>query len=261
MSRHMEVSRLRAYLERAHWPRLQMSLIVLMTGAIGFLASYLMLNTGLHAMGLRYPLAVGCAYLAFLALLWTWARSHCWARSRDPERNYLDFLDVDYPGSASCSGESSNGWQAGSAQSSGDQAATSFNHASSPYAPLRYPDSGTGSSNSDWSPFDAADDAAWVLIALAIAAGALLAIGWVIWIAPGLMAELLLDVVLAGGLYRRLRRIDAAHWLSTVWRRTAIPFVVVALMAALAGGVGARYAPGADSFGDVIATYQARIAR
>ncbi|UJB21287.1 MULTISPECIES: hypothetical protein [Lysobacter] len=221
----MEVSRLRAYLERAHWPRLQMSLIVLVTGAIGFLASYWMLNSGLQAMWLRYPLAAGLAYLAFMVLLWTWARTH----GRDFWDNF-DLPDFGSGSNSSGSGGYSPQWQSGGGQSGGG----------------------------DWSPAEALDDAVWVLVALAIAAVALLAMGWVIWIAPGLMAELLLDVALAGGLYRRLRRIESRHWLSTVLRRTALPFLGVALIAGLAGYAGAHYAPGADSIGDVIAAHAAR---
>jgi hypothetical protein len=244
----MEVSRLRAYLERAHWPRLQMSLIVLVTGAVGFLASYLMLSSGLQAMWLRYPLAAGLAYLAFVVLLWTWARTH--------DRGFWDNVDVPDFGSGSGSSGSSSQWHPGGGQSGGGGASSSFDRASSSNM---WPSSrGVDSSSSEWSAIDGADDAIWVLIALAIAAGALLAMGWVIWIAPGLMAELLLDVALAGGLYRRLRRIESQHWLSTVLRRTAIPFLVLALMASLAGFAGARYAPGADSLGDVIAAHDSR---
>ncbi|MFD0323608.1 hypothetical protein [Lysobacter gummosus] len=243
MSRHMEVSRLRAYLERAHWPRLQMSLIVLVTGAIGFLASYWMLNSGLQAMWLRYPAAVGLAYLAFMALLWTWARTH--------GREFWGNFDLPDFGS----GSNSSGWSgyAPRWQSGGGGASSWFDRPSSMSS------RGANSSGDDWSLVEALDEAAaWVLLALAIAAVALLAMGWVIWIAPGLMAELLLDVALAGGLYRRLRRIESRHWLSTVLRRTALPFLGVALIAGLAGYAGAHYAPGADSIGDVIAAHAAR---
>lgn len=243
----MEVSRLRAYLERAHWPRLQMSLIVLMTGAIGFLASYSMLSSGLQAMWLRYPLAAGLAYLGFMVLLWTWARTH----GRDFWDNF-DLPDFGSGSNSSGSGGYYSQWQSGGGQSGGGGASSWFDRPSSMSS------RGANSSGSDWSPVEALDDAVWVLVALAVAAVALLAMGWVIWIAPGLMAELLLDVALTGGLYRRLRRIESRHWLSTVLRRTALPFLGVALMAGLAGYAGAHYAPGADSIGDVIAAHAAR---
>jgi uncharacterized membrane protein YgcG len=224
-----------------------MSLIVLVTGAIGFLASYWMLNSGLQAMWLRYPLAAGLAYLAFMVLLWTWARTH----GRDFWDNF-DLPDFGSGSNSSGSGGYPPQWQSGGGQSGGGGASSWFDRPSS------LSSRGANSSGGDRSPAEALDDAVWVLVALAIAAVALLAMGWVIWIAPGLMAELLLDVALAGGLYRRLRRIESRHWLSTVLRRTALPFLGVALIAGLVGYAGAHYAPGADSIGDVIAAHAAR---
>ncbi|WP_363797230.1 hypothetical protein ABU614_18675 [Lysobacter firmicutimachus] len=93
---------------------------------------------------------------------------------------------------------------------------------------------------------DAGDEAAWVLAALAVALCAGLAALWVIWIAPALMAELILDVALAGGLYRRRRRIETSHWLSAALAIAA---------GAGAGAAGAAYAPGAQTFGDVLAVW------
>ncbi|HJU39453.1 MAG TPA: hypothetical protein VJ724_07755, partial [Tahibacter sp.] len=73
--RDIEVGRVRRAIERLESPRLQMAVIVALTGAAGFAASSLLLFAGLHAMWLRYPLAVAVAYLAFLGLLWAWLRA------------------------------------------------------------------------------------------------------------------------------------------------------------------------------------------
>ncbi|MEI2430063.1 hypothetical protein RDV84_18710 [Lysobacter yananisis] len=246
MSRHMEIARLRERLERDHWPRLQMSLIVLLTGAVGFLASFALLQAGLHSMALRYPLAACAAYAAFLLLLWTWART----RGRA-----FDQLDAPDFGGGSGGGPSGAGWNGGGGHSGGGGASSSFDAPAS--LPLPRSASTGGDSDSGFSLLDGADDFGWVLIAIAIALGAVLAAGWVVWIAPGLMAELLLDVALAGGLYRRLRRIESQHWLSTALRRTALPFLLLALLAAAAGFAGSRHAPGADSIGDVLAAQRA----
>ncbi len=53
-----EVVRARQHLQQRGWPRLQMALIVALTGAAGFLASYLLRLAGIDAMLLRYPMAV-----------------------------------------------------------------------------------------------------------------------------------------------------------------------------------------------------------
>ena len=58
-NRHIEVHRIRGILERHGFPRLQMLLLVVLTGASGFLSSALLMKAGLSTLWLRYPLAVG----------------------------------------------------------------------------------------------------------------------------------------------------------------------------------------------------------
>jgi hypothetical protein len=90
-------------------------------------------------------------------------------------------------------------------------------------------------------------------LAIAFFVGALLLSSlFIVYTAPTLMAEVLLDAVLAAGLYRRLRGIDRRHWLETAIRHTIWPFVLTALCLAAAGWAMASYAPGAESIGDVL---------
>ncbi|NTV97436.1 MAG: hypothetical protein HGA75_18835, partial [Thiobacillus sp.] len=86
LSRSRLVRRLRDRLERVGYPRLQMSLIVLVTGGAGFLASALLLRAGLDSLWLRYLCAFALAYPVFLALLWLWLRT----RAED----YADIPDL-----------------------------------------------------------------------------------------------------------------------------------------------------------------------
>src|SRR4051812_9458709 len=57
------------------YPRLQMSFLVLLTGASGFLASYILLHLGFGAMGMRYFISMCVAYAVFFLLLWIWLKS------------------------------------------------------------------------------------------------------------------------------------------------------------------------------------------
>ncbi|NDP48534.1 MAG: hypothetical protein GZ085_09145, partial [Sulfuriferula multivorans] len=75
LTRSHAILRIKRKLEQDAFPRVQMSLIVGLTGAAGLLFSYLMLETGITSMTLRYPLALLLAYGVFLVLLWLWLRT------------------------------------------------------------------------------------------------------------------------------------------------------------------------------------------
>ena len=84
--RDREVARMRQQLERHSFPRLQMSLLVGITGAAGFVASFVLLHAGLLTMWVRYLAAFAVAYGVFLALLWLWLRTKL--------DDYLDLPDL-----------------------------------------------------------------------------------------------------------------------------------------------------------------------
>lgn len=73
-SRKEAVSRLSRYLERYGSPRVQLFLILVLTGLVGALCSFAMLQMGLERMWVRYPLAACLAYATFLAVLRLWAQ-------------------------------------------------------------------------------------------------------------------------------------------------------------------------------------------
>ncbi|GMV30170.1 MAG: hypothetical protein AMXMBFR59_22950 [Rhodanobacteraceae bacterium] len=221
-NRDRAVQRRRRLIERLHSPRLQMAFIAALTGASGLLASYLLRLAGLSAMVLRYPIAVGLAYVAFLFFLW------CWLRWGDDNGDALDeagdAVDV--------------GTDYGDAGSSAHPAADAA------------PDSGD-------LGIDGVDGEG-ALIGIAIVGvialcTALFAVFSLISLAPVLFAELLVDAALAGGLYRHVRRIDRErHWLKTAVARTGWRFAAVATIAAGIGWGIAHAVPGADSIGALL---------
>jgi uncharacterized membrane protein len=89
------------------------------------------------------------------------------------------------------------------------------------------------------------------VLAFVCALGGLIAILYVVYAAPVLLAEVALDAVLVTGLYRKLRREDARHWLDSAVRRTWAPALVAGLFLMVAG-IAIQWAlPAADSIGDV----------
>jgi hypothetical protein len=208
-------------------PRLQMSLILLLTGLAGFLASFVLLQLSVSRMWIRYPIAILIAYGVFLLLLRLWL----WMYGRDMDVDLdLDSTDVDL--------ELPSG---GSAPSE----VPHFNTRAS------IADSHAGES-SFWSSinFDLDLEEGWFLIiAVIVLIGALIASLYIIYIAPLLLAEILIDGVLLVGLYKRVKHIDQRHWLRTAVRRTVIPVLLIAMFFSIAGFAMQRIAPEAPSIG------------
>lgn len=198
-------------------------MIVLATGFAGFLASYVMLRIGVESMALRYPLAVAVAYVAFLGLLW------CWLRLRGTEEDAIDVMDASTPSSSSRSDD--GGWS--------DAGGADF-------------DAGSGD-GLDLGDAGSLDEGLFVVVVLVVLFGVFVLVASLVWSAPILFAEILLDAALAAGLYRRLRRASSTHWLESAVSRTWKYFVGFAVILAIAGFAMQAYAPEAVSVGGVLA--------
>jgi|CZKS01.1.fsa_nt_gi hypothetical protein len=67
--------RLERHLLRTSYPRIQVFLLVLLTGAVGLLTSTVLLHLQVRIMALRYVVSVAVAYGAFLVFVWLWILS------------------------------------------------------------------------------------------------------------------------------------------------------------------------------------------
>lgn len=238
--RHHEIKRIRGDLERDSFPRLQMFLLVTLTGASGFVASYILLHAGFVEMWLRYLASLGVAYLIFLALLWLWLRT----RAED----YADLPDVSgvIPSGSDESGAcyGGNGGDFGGAGASG-----SFD---APSEDISMIGDSSGSVGDALGTVAEAEEFAIPLVVLVLIGAMAFSSLFMVYSAPALFAELLVDGVLSASLYRRLRGLETRHWLETALRRTALPFVLTAVIVSASGWGMALYAPEAHSIGEVI---------
>lgn len=207
-----------ARLEAESFPRLQMTLLVVLTGGAGLLASFVLLRLGVDSMAVRYPLAVTVAYGVFLLLLWLWLRTKA-----------EDYSEVELP---EPSGDGLGGAK-GAFDAPGDAAESSA----------------IGDAASALSGADELTMPLFIVTALAAMA---VASFYVVYIAPTLFAELLVDGALSYVLYRRLRQAERQHWLSTAVKHTAWPFAVAAILLALIGLALSSAAPGAHTLGEVL---------
>ena len=78
------------------------------------------------------------------------------------------------------------------------------------------------------------------------------ACAYVVWTAPALLAELLVDGLVMSAVYRRLRRADESSWLLGVFRRTWGAVLVAAVFFSLAGFALQLAAPGTVSVGEAV---------
>ncbi len=98
-----------------------------------------------------------------------------------------------------------------------------------------------------------AAETAWPLVLIVgIVAGAIVGVGMAVWAAPALLAEILIDAMIVGGLTHRLRGIETSHWTVGVLRRTWLPVASLAVLLAATGWIMQVWVPEAASIGDFI---------
>jgi hypothetical protein len=257
-------------------PRVQMSLILASTGAAGFLASFLMLHLGVSTMWLRYLLAVLFAYAVFLLLLRLWLFLHSRAPLGEWSELPLDLIQSDLIG-ASRSSEASASAFGGGGDFGGGGAGGSWDGGVSAGLQHAAPscdaggaavggggmgsnvgsDVGSGGGSgllSGLDIFDAdSEGCAFFLIAVALVVAGTLAALYVVYAAPLLLAEILVEGLLLSGLYRgmkKARRGVGGDWLGAAVRRTWLPVLLTLVTFAAAGYFLQRAAPSARSLGE-----------
>jgi hypothetical protein len=234
--------------------------LVTVTGGVGFIASFLLLHAGMRSMAVRYPLAAGIGYAAFLGLVWVWLRRYRLATRIKPwrDRSYVDVditqLPLDQLFSAAPPADHLGGFGGGGGFSGGGggtdwtEAPTSLNAMASA---SRSGGDVSSSGGGGWD-LDFDEHALWLIPIAIIAAIVLCVVAYLLYLAPTLFAELLLDAGLAAGLYHKLLHAERRSWLLTAVRNTAIPACFVAALLALAGTIMQDAYPDAASVGAVL---------
>src|SRR5882724_4429541 len=240
-TRERRIEIIKRRLLRKSRPRFQVTLILLFTGLAGFLASFSLLHLNVFRMWLRYPVAILIAYCVFLLLLrlWLWAHGRHLKAVLDPSA--LDFISsVESRSGGSLHFGGGRDFGGGGAGGSWGESVASSSAASS------------SSSASPGIGFDLDLEEGWLLvIALIALVGGLIASLYIVYIAPALLAEILVDGVLVVGLYRRVKNIEQRHWLRAAVRRTLLPAFLVAMLFTVAGYAMQKAVPEAHSIGDV----------
>lgn len=245
-------------------PRVQISIILALTAGSAFMVSAVLLRLDVTEMALRYPLAVIAGYVTFLTLLRIWIWLNTEEPLGDPDFDgggeltlaVMDGLDDIRIGGSASSGTFGGGGDFAGAGAGGD-----WGDAKSVVPmPVGFSSGGSSSSLSSGSSsgsglgsfdFDLDDGLALLLVA-AILIIAFSAIIYVVWIAPILFAELLVDAAVVGSLYKPVKNIERTHWLLTALKKTGIPALVVLILFAIAGFIMQAAVPEAVTIGQFL---------
>jgi hypothetical protein len=228
VSRAALVAEVRDRLLGESFPRSTMLLIVSVCGGCAFLFSAASLSAGLESMAIRYLLSAAIGYGAFIVLVRAWIAYR--RGTLDPGLDAVDALDSGAESTEIVHGGRGGGGSPGSSEGLEIQ----------------------GSDRLADVPLDF-DDLWPVIVAVLLTIGGLVAILYVVYLAPLLLAEVALDAALVSGVYRRLRRReDARHWVGGVLRRTSMPALALMCFATLLGFVLRVAVPDAQSIGDVL---------
>ena len=221
-TRQMAMRALRVYFAEKRWSRLAMALILTLTGAAGVGASWGLLKAGLLQMWARYSLAVLLAWGVFLALVWCWMQV---------ERRYF---------------------------TADEQMAELLKGRDPKEAMERL-------KNDDFSVLDWFDgvpdftdsEGCAVLSVAVIVLGLIFftigAIFNVLMGAPILFAEVFVDAVLVGALYKRMKPLHGQWWVIGVARHTWKPVTLTAALLVVVAMFFSYLAPKAHTAGEVIA--------
>jgi hypothetical protein len=263
------IERIEKHLERRSYPRMQMMVIVSLTGASGLLASAALLRFGMGTMAIRYPLSVLVAYCVFLGLLWVWIRKIA------PEYSNLTPAQL----------------EADEAQAT--LAAKNAVHVPVPDVNPTDPIGGLGSvqglsvQESQWrlqvvdivhqlvrlvfdllrnivegifkvigSLMGDTEELMIPIMVVLLFLGMALASVYVVATAPALFAEVLVDSTLSYTLYKRLVKTEERNWLRAAVTRTLWPLVGTLVFVAGMGALLGNMAHGAHTISEALA-YQA----
>jgi hypothetical protein len=211
-SRQRLIEEMRAHLERDSFLRVEILFVLCVAGSIAFLTSAFTLWAGLTSMAMRYALAVLSGYGGFLVMLRAWLE-------------YRQGI-----------------WD--------ERLAGSENMADFTPGPPDFFLDGGGDSPRFF--FLDLDDLWWLVLLICALLGALITIGYVIYDAPQLLAEVALDAGLVSAMYHRIRQEPQPHWSRAALRRTWIPATILIFFMSIAGYAMEHLVPHARSIGDVL---------
>ena len=225
--------------------RFHMTLILGVTFLAGLAVTKLFLDTGNTNLALRYGVSVAASYAVFLLLinLWLWYVGVRGEGDESTAGDVVDAIDLTHDlGSVFPSRVSANAFDAGGGSFGGGGSSGSFGEAAA---------DGVSGMVGD------ADEGGCAIVVVLLIAALVLTVGvagaYLIWAAPGILAEAAFEAFLASALIPGARRSEAQGWLHGTVRATALPFTVMMIAAVGFGWAARDLCPEARRMADVVA--------
>ena len=198
--------------------RFHVSLILFATLLAGFIVDVALLHAGLKSMLVRYPLAILAAYATFVCGIRLW---------------------LDYSGIAEYLDRNKAEKLVGDGVPIGE--------------PIK-PGGGGWIEGLNFAPVDG--DGCLAVIAIVVVGAAIFFAlgGYAFMAADSIFADVVLEILLAAGLLRGVRRMERGGWLPGLWSSTW-PSLAFTLCVALSLGLYARHVPEATTLPDLIAHF------
>jgi hypothetical protein len=246
-----------SWLQRRHWLRLHMFVIVTATFLAGLLTTKLLMISGVDLLWLRYAIAVCAAYLAFLIIIRLWIWYVCSGSVVEDSvdavdlfvrsMNKVEWVEWDELGGGGQfgGGGASGTWETADGVPVEMEIST---------APSKFVSSGGGSDKSGCLSFDiGGDEGCFVVILLAVFVGVLLiAGGYLIYAAPAILGEAVFEALLAAALVRRTKKMAAAGWAGSIFQSTVWIFLAVLAFSITLGWYAQKSCPEARRVRDAI---------
>ena len=216
-----------------------MSIICMSTIASGVLISKALLFWGVNEPMIRYAIAVLSSYVAFFLLIYVWLRLHFDRppkHSRDVLQTADGFVTAVDVGTSRPLHQAL--WIKGQGKFAGGGASSSWNSETS-----------GGGVSSDSNTFsDLGDEAVIIVVIIGLLAAIFGSAGYLIYQAPEILFEAGFEVVLAAGLIRNSRQIQAEGWRYSIFKRTWWLCAIVLIAAMIFGSIIKHQCPEAASF-------------
>jgi hypothetical protein len=204
--------------------RAHMFLLLLGVFVLSFLVSFGLFHAGLRSMPVRYGLVTLLAYGGFLLLMRLWL-----------------YYFVESAGeSAEVTARAVQGGARRLTKNAGDVVDEAV-------------DAGGSTGSSGGLSLDVDGEGAIIVIVIGIVLLAIFSCGvYLIWQAPIIMSEAAFQAVLAAGLIRAAKRMDAEHWTASLFKSTWWLVLVVLLLAVAGGWVIQHFCPEASTIASAV---------